>query len=441
MGMHMTGGTWILSVPTEHLPGLVALLLMPLAAWLAVRVVVALAGRGMGAADRLRARVAGLPAGGKLALAGLAGGAMVHAAIVPTHWRDSRTLAVLFVVDAAALLGALLLAVAGWARWRVAAVALLAATTGGYILYLLLGWEAPDLVGLATTSLELAGALALALSDLVPARGRSRWSVAAAVPVAALALLGSAAVASSAQADAGATAGPSMRMGVSSGGMRAMGRSVATVSVATSSPAGAISWPLPSMSMEPGMQMVTPGCAAAPTAAQKAAAASLVDSTVSAIAKYRSLAAAEAAGYVPITPSGLRVVHYLNPAMLADGRILDPGAVESLVYANTAHGAVLVAAMYILPLRNDGMPPMPGGCLTEWHVHTNLCFSLRTGAVVGFAVGGTCRAGSINVVTPPMIHIWLAPVPGGPLAVDGSTAQIEAAADALPAPSPANGAA
>jgi hypothetical protein len=191
--------------------------------------------------------------------------------------------------------------------------------------------------------------------------------------------------------------------------------------------------------MGPGMQMVTPDWTVAPTSSQRHAAVSLVNQTVSAVAHFQSLLAAKAAGYIPVTPSGLPVVHYANPAYLASPQTLDPGAIESLVYANTSHGAVLVAAMYAMGNNQVGQaPPMPGGCLTEWHVHTNLCFSTTSGVVVGTDSSGACPAGSANRVTQPMLHVWLAPVTGGPLTVDASNAQVVAAAARLPIPSPAN---
>lgn len=110
----------------------------------------------------------------------------------------------------------------------------------------------------------------------------------------------------------------------------------------------------------------------------------------------------------------------------------------SLVYANTPHGAVLVAAMYLLPRSaGDADLPRPGGCLSQWHLHTDLCF--RGGVVVDIAYGGTCPADSVNHVTPPMLHIWLAPVAGGPLATDpGAWAEVDAASR-LPALSRPNG--
>ena len=70
---------------------------------------------------------------------------------------------------------------------------------------------------------------------------------------------------------------------------------------------------------------------------------------------------AKANGYVPITPSGLRVVHYLKPGYVGDGDLLNPQRVQSLVYANTPGGAVLVAAMYTMGIDQvDALPPMPG---------------------------------------------------------------------------------
>ena len=188
------------------------------------------------------------------------------------------------------------------------------------------------------------------------------------------------------------------------------------------------------------MQMVTPNCTTEPTAAQQAAAVSLVNQTVAAVQPFESLAAAKAAGYVPITPTGAPVVHYANLSYLASPQTLDPNAIESLVYANTPHGAILVAAMYAMANNQVGAtPPMPGGCLTEWHIHTNLCFSSTSGVVVATEnSSGACPTGSTNHITQPMIHVWLAPLSGGPLVVDAPDTQVVAAAEQLPVPNPPN---
>lgn len=181
--------------------------------------------------------------------------------------------------------------------------------------------------------------------------------------------------------------------------------------------------------------MATGHCMTSPTAAQQRAAVDLVDKTVAAAAPYRSLRAAKAAGYVPVTPTGLKIVHYVNPSLYAEGPALDPSAIAALVYVNTDHGAVLSAAMYIVP-PGAGDPPQPGGCLTQWHVHTNLCF--RDGVVVGIDAG-SCPAGGVTKVTQPLMHVWLAPVPGGPLAVDPNGLEQVLAASRLPPLTKPNG--
>jgi hypothetical protein len=198
---------------------------------------------------------------------------------------------------------------------------------------------------------------------------------------------------------------------------------------------------MPDTSMNmPGMRMAssTP-CDSQPSTAQQQAAVSFVDTSWQDAKKYQSLAAARAAGYVPLTPSGARVVHYINRASylatVRGGPVLDEAEPQSLVYANTPHGAVLVAAMYITA--PGGPTPQPGGCLTQWHVHTNLC--LGNGQVTGVisAAQPSCPAGSVNHVTQPMIHVWFVPVPGGPTAIDATNAQIVQAAERVS--SPANG--
>ncbi len=211
------------------------------------------------------------------------------------------------------------------------------------------------------------------------------------------------------------------------------------LSLPTDSPAGAIVWPQPMADMGPGMAMATPACTAAPNAAQRRAAVDLTNRTVAAVARYRSLAAAKTDGYVPVTPSGLRIVHYIKPAYVGDGDLLDPQRVQSLVYANTPGGAVLVAAMYTMGFDQVvAVPPMPGGCLTQWHRHTNLCFSPASGAVVGVTQRGACVPGSAPRVTQPMIHVWLASIPGGPLASDAPNGEVVRAAEQLAPMQPAN---
>jgi len=210
------------------------------------------------------------------------------------------------------------------------------------------------------------------------------------------------------------------------------------IKLPTTSPAWDITMPDPNMQMAAGMKMASSApCVATPTAQQQRAAVTLVDTSWKDSEKYQSLAAAKAAGYRPITPTGAPVVHYLNPsyyrATVMGGPVLDTPDPQSLVYANTPNGAVLVAAMYITS--PGGPTPQPGGCLTQWHVHTNLCLTGGLGVVGAVGPGRpTCPAGSENRVTPPMIHVWFVPIPGGPTAVDAPDPQVVQAAEQVAAP-------
>ena len=173
-----------------------------------------------------------------------------------------------------------------------------------------------------------------------------------------------------------------------------------------------------------GHKMQTPGCDAKPTSNQILGATQYVQATSAAVAKYRDLSVAKAAGYVPITNPNYPVVHYLNVAYMNMKDVMNPTTVDSLVYATTPYGPVLVAAMYLMPGPGDG--PMPYGCLVQWHAHTNLCTSATTHQIDGFT---PCAPGSFHYgSTPMMTHVWQVPVSGGPLAIDPSDLQVVQAA-------------
>lgn len=442
--MHMSGPNGAFSVPAEHLPGLVALVALPVVVWGLLCAVHALADRRVGWAARLAVRLDALSLGARAALLGALVGAVVHAALVPTHWHDARLTAILFVVDTAAFVVACAWTVLGRRHWASVAVATLGGTVGFYVWYVLTGRETLDLVGLVTTAVELAAALVV----LAPAaslhrlrRNGQRWVAAAAVPVAVLTLLGTGSLANALQRTTPTAASSRSASDAGDGaampGMRGTSSRRATpLSLTTTSPAGPITWPDDMGTMAAGMQMAEPNCTAQPTAAQQRAAVRLVDQTVTAAAPYQSLAAARAAGYIPITPPGQPVVHYINPTTYRSSQDLNPHAIPVLVYVNTPRGAVLSAAMYLMP-QGAGAPPQPGGCLTQWHIHTDLCFS--GGRVVGNNSRGACSAGSDNQTTQPMMHVWLTSITGGPLAPDPPALDQVLSARAAPAPSPPNG--
>jgi hypothetical protein len=462
--MHMTGSGGILSVPSEHLPGLIALVLLPPVLWVSLWALRSLAARHVPWAASVVRRFDALCFTAKVALFATLVGALVHAAIIPTHWGDERVTAVLFIVDTVGFALAFGWTLADRRHWRLVDLAMLGGTAAFYALYILKGWETADPVGLITTTIELAAALVLLSPAPVAfgaAAGPERWITVAAVPLALLSLLGTTAIAGVAAAatvtastgsppstpspDGTTTSPPTTTRptttpsmpGMAGGGSgsTATGGKATTLSLATTSPAGPIQWPDDMAAMAPGMAMATPNCVATPTASQQTAAVTLVDQTVAAVAPYTSLAAAKAAGYVPLTPTGQKIVHYINPSIYRQGHLLDPAAIPVLVYVNTPHGAVLSAAMYLMPRTAGTPPPQPGGCLTQWHIHTDLCFS--GGTVVGNDNAGSCATG-VNQVTEPMMHVWVTPVSGGPLAPDPSAVSEVESADAVPVRDPPN---
>jgi hypothetical protein len=179
-----------------------------------------------------------------------------------------------------------------------------------------------------------------------------------------------------------------------------------------------------SATTDQGHKMQTPDCDAKPSSEQVLGATQYIQATSAAVAKYRNLSAATAAGYFPITNPNYPVVHYLNPSYMNMKDVMNPSTVDSLVYATTPYGPVLVAAMYLMPGQGDG--PMPYGCLVQWHAHTNLCTSATTHQIDGFT---PCPPGSYHYgSTPMMTHVWQVPVAGGPLAIDPSDLQVVEAA-------------
>jgi hypothetical protein len=448
--MNMTGSSGALSVPAEHFPGFVALIVLPIAVWIAICTVGTLASRGVIWAAVVQRRLDDLSLTARVALFGSLVGAVVHAVLVPTHWTPDHVTALLFIVDTVGFAIAFAWILLGRRSWQTVAVVMLGGTSAVYGWYILTGRETLDLVGLLTTTIELAAALVVLSSAGTTVRPRAsadRWIAAAAVPVAVFSLLGTSAIVSASPSAPAGTAsaastpkGSTPGAGTSGPGMAGMAGTPPgnrSLSLATTSPAGSVTWPVDMTAMAAGMEMAKPSCVAQPSAAQQQAAVNLVDQTVATAARYKSLAAAKAAGYIPVTRTGQKVVHYINPSIYRQGSVLDPHNIPVLVYVNTSHGAVLSAAMYLMPQSAGSTPPQPGGCLTQWHIHTDLCFS--AGKVIGNDNGGACSAGSVNQTTQPMMHVWLTPLSGGPLTPDPPALDQVVSAAQMPAPNPPNG--
>jgi hypothetical protein len=296
----------------------------------------------------------------------------IHLGLISSHLNEPFT-ALLFLMNGT---GYIVLSFAfTWRWWRPAAASLLVATLLGYLGYIALGFDSPDQVALATKLLEL---IALGLV-LVPVRGDPRtshralrWtSLAIALPVLTVITTSTVWIAALARPDA------------------------------QHAHAGAL---LQSTNDVASPQQVT-------------AAAQLYAETRAAILPYQDWHNAWAAGYRPGGGANLGSTHWMNQAYVDAGYVMDPYRPQGLVYANTKHGPVLLGAMF--QMKHIGQfGPDPGGPLTAWHQHENICvtpigfeFSLMT----PFA---TCPLGAINISASPMLHVWIVDNPAGPFAVD-----------------------
>ena len=302
----------------------------------------------------------------------------VHLALIKTHLEEPLT-ALLFFMNGTAYL-ALSLAFT-WRWWRPASAALIVATVVGYLVWIAIGIESPDQVAIATKLLELT-ALGLIL---VPVRGDAsrrrtwRWSLlGVAVPVLVLLTTSTVWIVDLARPDAQHVH------------------------------AGAI--------LQPTNKAATPQ--------QVAAAAQLYADTKAAILPYEDWHRAWAAGFRPGGPANLPSTHWMNQRNVDAGYVMDPRHPQGLVYANTRRGPVLIGAMFQMK-RIGQFGPDPGGPLTAWHQHENICFT-----PLGFEFSlmtplATCPIGSIDLSASPMLHVWIVDNPTGPFAVDIDSAVVK----------------
>ncbi len=185
------------------------------------------------------------------------------------------------------------------------------------------------------------------------------------------------------------------------------------------------------------IHMAQSGCAPEPTFSDQINSEQYVQATSQAAARYPTPQAAEAAGYVAVSPTDYPVVYYVNPQIAAANaaakRTLDPNHIDGLVYAQTPSGQeVQAAAFYLLP-STVATPPMPFGPLVQWHQRTGVCSpsGASSAATGGLSISGfpsSCPAGSVVSATPYMTMVWQVPVAGGPTAIQPPDIQIVEAA-------------
>ena len=357
------------------------------------------------------------------AVASVAAGS-VHAAAAGAH-ADDRTLAALFAVAAVAQI-----AWAGWLFARPDRLSLL----GGVTLHagVLAVWALSRTVGIdavggladpqdvsfqdgATVALEVVAVIAAVIALRPPAAAAGGWRPRTAAAVTAAAM----AVAVPAMAfphthdhdDGGATVDVAAGGTLSHSDDHSHGPAEGAEETGGDTAAVEIDARLAGA---PGVEGVT--------VEQHRRAVELIDATEEALRRFPDTAAAEAAGYRSIGDGFTGHEHFVNYEFLADQTILDPEAVESLVFRVSADGTKeLVSGMYILPQgRTMADVPDIAGALTSWHDHQNLCWH-EDGRLAGILVDGECRPGGTFRATPPMLHVWIVEHPCGPFAgIDGS---------------------
>jgi hypothetical protein len=368
-GNSVTGGI-LGGIAADHVTGVVFALLAPAAVWALFAWMRDRAAAGHLRPARFLERYESTPPTARMIAVLLVISGAIHLGLVADHWDVARWTAVLFGID-----GLLLLA-AAWSvlyirRWRFPTALLLVAGLVAYWGYIASAKEEPDQLGLFSKLLEIVALGLLILPSRVSVkrwRRGLRWSVAAIGVIFLTNCTGSF-----------VWIGEFNNQGSDH---HAMG----------------------------GAELQTVASSVA-TPEQKAAADKLVADTAAGIARYQDVKVAERDGYVG---DGLKTStsHYSNQRNVDRDTGLDPNRPAALVYANTRHGKVLLGAMYQMKSVGEKAPD-PGGPITRWHAHNNICVGLPFFFTL-VTPYGSCPALSVTVKTPYMMHVWTAPNPNGP---------------------------
>lgn len=386
----------ISGIAPQHIPAVIAVLMLPAALWAARGLARALSS---GQADWLAAflyRYQCASLATRVTAALLLVTATVHLALPFGHQGESW-MSLLFLASGTAF-AALAAAAFGSRTWRPAAALVLTVSVIAYVIASLSGREEPDQVGIATKLVELTALGLVLIPRPAPVRGFLRRLARTAAVGALVALTVATGVGvwigafvAHGKADA-AEEQPHKHAQGTAAHMHAHAH-------AARAQAGTIMRPLP---MIP------------PTQKQKLAAERLARETKAGIAKYRSYKAAIADGYVAQGPLRGMEVHFNNDAYGKDGRILDPRRPESLVYAFEDGRYMLLGAMYLMN-RAGVAGPEVGGSLTRWHAH-NVCITLLPPGFTLVSPFGTCPTASVSLTVPEMMHVWTVDNPLGPYA-------------------------
>lgn len=174
---------------------------------------------------------------------------------------------------------------------------------------------------------------------------------------------------------------------------------------------------------------------------QQARAENLIAITLDRLPQFADPAVAYAAGYRSIGDAATGFEHFIKWDIINDDVALNPDFPESLVYEVDADSQTfmyptdrpppagtrkLVSAMFMLT-DQDTLETVPdvGGPLTQWHIHSDLCFNtdprIVTPGAEGPRVIGVTGAGEpcdrgFSLPQAPMLHVWIESHPCGPFA-------------------------
>ena len=137
------------------------------------------------------------------------------------------------------------------------------------------------------------------------------------------------------------------------------------------------------------------GEACEPTAAQQAAADTIVTDVRAELKQYENNPAeALADGFNYVFGPTDRMLHMVHVPRVDDADVVKASEIESFIYYMTDTGFVPIGGMFVMP-RGATSGPEPGGCLTRWHHH-------------GGFVGRWATAGTSDT-TPLMMHVFTYP--------------------------------
>ena len=295
----------------------------------------------------------------------------IHLALIPHHLNTDPLTSVLFLFNGVAFFA--LAAAVRWRWWRAGSGLLIVVTVLGYLFYIAMRRESPDQVGIITKVIEL---VALGMI-LVPVRGIRahrawRWTL--------------------------------------------LGAGLPVLAVLTTSVVWFVDLAYPN-ARHVHAGAVLQSTNLVPTAEQQAAASRLYEDTAAAIEPYRDWHKAWAAGFRPNGSTTLPSTHWMNSANVQAGYVMDPRHPQGLVYANSHHGPILLGAMFQMQ-RIGEFGPDPGGPLTAWHQHQNICFTPFGFEFSLMTPYSQCPLGAIDISASPMLHVWIVGNPQGPFAVD-----------------------